>query len=204
MGTLFPCVTTSGYQIRSGPLKSLDFYLKKGPERRMNKARNLKHPFSGHQMPILRACRFEVGVGFGDFEFGLIAVAFVPKYPVSPLPALVSALAPVAANKAPRTSSSVVLAILPSASWCLLVEEPLNRTDRMVSTPDINRVSDTTEPPHLTGRPKLHSLSQPAAFVTAFSTSNGTLPEPAPGAPRSLNWHFDTQQRPWAGETLTN
>jgi hypothetical protein len=173
MVTLFPCVTTSGYQIRSEPLKSLDFYLKKGPERRMNKARNLKHPFSGHQMPILRARRFEVGVGFGDFEFGLIAVAFVPKYPVSPLPALVSALAPVAANKAPRTSSSVVLAILPSASWCLLVEEPLNRTDRMVPTPDINLVSDT---PILTGRPKLHRLSQPAAFVTAFSTSNGTLP----------------------------
>ena len=94
-------------------------------------------------MPILRACRFEVGVGFGDFEFGLIAVAFVPKYPVSPLLDPVSALAPVAANKAPRTSSSVVLAILPSVSWCLLVEEPLNRTDRMVPTPDINRVSDS-------------------------------------------------------------
>jgi hypothetical protein len=94
-------------------------------------------------MLVLRARRFEVGVGFGDFEFGLIAVAFVPKYPVSPLLDPVSVGAPVAANKAPRTSSSVVLAILPSVSWCLLVEEPLNRTDRMVFTPDINRVSNT-------------------------------------------------------------
>jgi hypothetical protein len=94
-------------------------------------------------MPILRACRFEVGVGFGDFEFGLIDVAFVPILQVSPLLDPVSVGEPVAANKAPRTSSSVVLAILPSVSWCLLVEEPLNRTDRMVPTPDINRVSDT-------------------------------------------------------------
>jgi hypothetical protein len=36
--------------------------------------------------------------------------------------------------------------------------------------------SSVRKTPILTGRPKLHSLSQPAAFVTAFSTSNGTLP----------------------------
>jgi hypothetical protein len=62
-----------------------------------------------------------------------------------------SALAPVAANKAPRTSSVVLPVTLLPGSSLLLSEQGAYRTDRLLHRPDINLVSDTGQQIALAG-----------------------------------------------------